>query len=115
MNVVPINSLSIDFGTYTHTTCKVLQKNEQTVYGELLDKMTLKYLKIVTSMFFEREHECPGILFVISLLRVRLSELRALKTDFVRSYIQGGLGDDWMPMLPKLTVLDCGIYIETSF
>ena len=107
MTVVPINSLTFNFGPFSHSDCK-LKGNETNKYEELLKKLPLKYLYISWDIFFGPK-ECPAIRFVVSLLLEKTIELHALKFYCLPLEFKNYFHEDWNPWLPKLKVLNLGI------
>ena len=108
LTVVPINSLSINFGLYhAHQNCTFRQV-EGKVYEDLLKKLQIKYFSVSIRANFEA-HQCPAKKFVRNVLCGKTSvELRMLTFCQVPSEFQYFFDKDWTPCFPKLTTLKFG-------
>ena len=112
---LPINSLSINLGPHDKLTCtsvckkitKDTKSGSKVYYGELLEKLSLKYLSIFWDMSFSCKN-CPAVKFIITLLRKKIQQLEYLYLDCVPGTDLCELDTDWSPVFPKLKVFYVG-------
>ena len=110
-----INSLTIDFSP-CHRNCHSLQ-NESTASEELLKKLPLRHMDIYfdSDEDFLKPKQCPALNFLMYLLLEKLTDpdnvLQTLNLNLVTvpAEVQDWyFGQDWIPALPHLKVLEAG-------
>ena len=107
LDVVPINSLSIELSTSGHSECKSLTENQRNMYAHLLQALHLQNLQISWHTAFS-PLSCPAVNFVIDLLRKKIEDLSTLELTRLPQEFLTHFGRVWAPWLPKLTLLDIG-------
>ena len=108
MTIVPIDGLKMTWSYCDQLECKKLTEEDPTLfYGELLEKLPLKYLRIALPYHFEPD-DCPMVKFIITLLRESSNELQTLEVFPIPPEFQNSFDQDWTPSFPKLRVLDLG-------
>ena len=75
------------------------------LYEDLVKKIPLKHLYISGKFV---PGNCPGLLFIITLLRGTFQNLQSLTLDQVPVVFLEDFAEDWAPWLPKLKELDIG-------
>lgn len=69
-----------------------------------MKRLPLKYLT-VNWLHHAGPRNCFAIQFLVTLLRIKLGELKFLKIDGVPEYSLKSINDDWTPWVPKLRIL----------